>query len=133
MASFVMAFGIATTIIAMQAGFRQIDLARGTTLAAQIIQSEMERVRMLSWTTVSALPASETFDGATYFSSNPEIAGKYSITRTLTADATRPADVKFINLSVTWTSYDGRSHTRSSSSKYVKNGLYDYYYTLARP
>lgn len=148
MSSFVMAFGIATSIIAMQTGFKSIDLARGTTMASQIIQSEMERLRMLSWTgmttlstatdSVAPIPAGspagvEMFDGATYFSANPAIAGKYTITRTVTPDATRPSDVLNITVAVTWTGYDNRSHTRSFRSMYAKNGLYDYYYTLAKP
>ena len=148
MSSFVMAFGIATSIIAMQTGFKSIDLARGTTLSSQIIQSEMERLRMMSWTTMTALntatdtvapfptgsPAGiEMFDGATYFSSNPGIAGKYTITRTVEADSTRPSDVYNITISVAWVGYDNRRHTRSFRSMYAKNGLYDYYYTLARP
>ena len=148
MSSFVMAFGIATSIIAMQTGFKSIDLARGTTLASQIIQSEMERVRMLSWTTVTALstatdtvapfptgsPAGiEMFDGATYFSSNPAIAGKYTITRTVEPDSTRPTEVMNLTVQVSWLGYDNRAHTRSFRSMYAKNGLYDYYYTLAQP
>lgn len=148
MSAFVMAFGIATSIIAMQTGFKSIDLARGTTLASQIIQSEMERLRMMSWTAMTNLstatdtadpipsgaPAGvEMFDGATYFSSNPDIAGKYTVTRTIRADGSRPSDVYFINISVTWRGYDNRPHTRSFRSMYAKNGLYDYYYTNARP
>lgn len=146
MASFVMAFGLATSIIAMQSGFKTIDVARGTTLASQILQSEMERLRLMSWTSINALsttvdttapypagsPAGvEMFDGATYFSSNPDIAGKFTITRSVTADSTRPGDVLYITISVTWSSIDGRSHTRSFQSMYSKDGLYDYYYTLA--
>lgn len=140
MAAFVMAFGIATSIIAMQMGFKSVDVARGTTLASQILQSEMERLRMMAWSNTTAavdsiteLPASETFDGSTYFSSNPAVANRYRITRTMTPDPTRPDDVVHITISVTWTSFDGRAHRRSFQSIYAKNGLYDYYYTLATP
>jgi Tfp pilus assembly protein PilV len=148
MASFVMAFGIATSIVAMQSGFRTIDVARGTTLASQILQSEMERLRLMSWSSILALstatdttppyppgsPAGvEMFDGAAFFSSSAAVAGKYTITRTVTADSTRPDEVMNITLSVRWQGYDGRWHTRSFRSMYAKNGLYDYYYTLARP
>jgi Tfp pilus assembly protein PilV len=132
MATFVMAFGIATSIIAMQSGYKQIDLARGTTIAAQIIQSEMERIRMMSWTTVNALAASESFDGSTYFSANPDVAGKYTITRTNVANATN-AEIRDLTVSVRWQTYDGRWHTRSFTAIYAKNGLYDYYYTIAHP
>src|SRR5688572_6273864 len=49
MATFVMAFGIATSIIALQMGFRAIDVARDQTLASQIMQSEIERLRLWPW------------------------------------------------------------------------------------
>ncbi|OIQ95012.1 hypothetical protein GALL_230260 [mine drainage metagenome] len=133
MASFVLALGIATSIVAMQWGFRSLDLARGTTLASQIMQSEIERLRLMNWSTLNALPATETFDGATYFSTAPGIAGKFTVTRTITPDPARSTSVDFITVSVTWKTYDGRSHTRSFKTEYMKDGLYDYYYTLARP
>lgn len=142
MASFVMLLGIASAIIAMQSGFKQIDVARGTTLASQIIQSEMERLRMMPWNktipasvvdSISELPASETFDGATYFSNHADLIGKYTITRTVADDSTRPGKVRNITLSVRWQSYDNRWHQRSFTAIYAKNGLYDYYYTVAHP
>ena len=133
MASFIMAFGIATSIIAMQSGYRHIDLARGTTLASQIIQSEMERLRMMSWTMINALPANETFDGAAFFSGHANIEGVYTITRTVTDDSTRPGEIKNINISVRWRTYDLRWHQRSFNAIYARNGLYDYYYTVAHP
>jgi Tfp pilus assembly protein PilV len=146
MAAFVMAFGITSSIMAMQFGFKTVDVARGTTLASQILQSEMERLRMKSWTSISAMatatdtvapvptgsPAGvEKFDGATYFSTLSEIAGKYMITRTVSADSTRPTEMMNITVSVQWTDAMGMSHTRSFRSNYAKNGLYDYLYTLA--
>jgi len=133
MATFVMAFGIASSIIAMQAGFKQIDLARGTTIAAQVLQSEMERLRMMSWTMISALPETESFDGSIYFSANPEVAGRYTITRKVTANADEPADIKDLTVVVRWQGYDGRWHERSFTAIYARNGLYDYFYTIAHP
>jgi Tfp pilus assembly protein PilV len=133
MATFIMALGIATSIIAMQSGFRHLDLARGSTLASQILQSEMERIRLMSWGGVTALAATETFDGGTYFSNSADVVGRYSVTRTRTADSGRPSDVMHLNIAVTWKTYDGRPHTRSFNSIYSRNGLYDYYYTVAHP
>ncbi len=135
MATFVMAFGIATSLIAMQAGYKQIDLARSTTIASQVIQSEMERLRMMSWTGITALQSSnptQTFDGATYFSSSAKVAGDFTMTRTI-ADNAAHSDIKDITVSVTWKGYDGRSHARSFTMIYAQNGLYDYYYTIAHP
>ncbi len=139
MASFVMAMGIATSIIAMQSGFKQIEVARGNTLASQIIQSEMERLRLMPWNNTSTiaidsiceLPQSEAVDLASMFSSSSALAAHFTVTRTVVNDSTRPADVKNITITVQWTTYDGIRHTRSFPSIYVKNGLYDYYYTLA--
>jgi hypothetical protein len=125
-----MAFGIATSIVAMQCGFRAIDVARGNTLASQIMQSEIERLRLKSWADINALPASEAVDVSAMFSANPAIAARFSITRTVTADSSRPDDVKYITLGVSWRSADGLAHRRSFRTMYAKNGLYDYYYTL---
>src|SRR6478736_4188595 len=83
MAAGVLALVLATSIITLQAGFRTLDVARGTTLASQILQSEMERLRMKSWADLNAMPASQSFDGSTYFSTNPDVAGKFTITRTI--------------------------------------------------
>lgn len=133
MASFVMIFGLCSSILAMQTGFRSVDLARGTTIASQILQSEIERIRMFNWTAVNALPATETINLADNFSTNPALVNKFQVVRTTSADSTRPTEVKNIKVTVTWTSYDGLTHTRSLTSIYAKNGLYDYYYSIFRP
>jgi Tfp pilus assembly protein PilV len=133
MATFVLALGIGTSVIALQTGFRHLDVARGTTIAAQIMQSEMERIRMMSFTGVLALPLTHSFDGALNFTASSRVSGKYTVTRTRTPDSARPTEVMNIGISVAWNSYDGRSHIRSFNSIYTKNGLYDYYYTIAHP
>lgn len=139
MASFVMAFGIATTIIAMQAGFKMIDVARGTTLASQVAQSEMERIRMMSWTAIKALPEKQQADLTTTFTTDPDLASKFTMTRiALDIDDTKDpktgeATQREITLIVSWRSSTGSSHTRTFTTIYSMNGLYDYYYTLARP
>jgi hypothetical protein len=133
LASFVLALGIATSIIALQSGFKFIDVARDTTLASQILQSEIERLRMMSWGTVVALPSSEKVDLSTMFTSDANLANRFTVVREIAKGPSRENDVRLITLRVTWTSLDGRSHTRSFLAKYIKNGLYDYYYTVARP
>ena len=139
MASFVMAFGIATTIIAMQAGYKMIDVARGTTLASQVAQSEMERIRMMSWAQIKALPEKQAADLTTTFTTDPDLASKFTMTRlALDIDDTKDpstgeATQREITLIVSWRSSTGSSHTRTFTTIYSSNGLYDYYYTLARP
>jgi len=130
-----MIFGITSSIMAMQSGFRQVDLARRTTVASQILQSQLEDIRMKNWATIYALPASATkyVDNQGVVTTTVPTNTQYTITTTATDDSTRPTEVKSIKIIVTWTSYDGISHTRSFSSIYAKNGLYDYYYTIAHP
>ncbi len=136
MASCVMAFAITTSITVMQAGFTTIDVARGNTLASQILQSEIERIRLMSWSAVTdpdKMMGEHKVDLKEVFASNSALASKYTMVRTVKDDSTRPGEGVDIYLTVNWKSYDGRSHTRSFQTKYVKNGLYDYYYSLAGP
>ncbi len=136
MATAVMSMGIATTIIAMQQGFKYLDVARGTTLASQILQSEIERIRMMSWTAVtdpSTMLGSRQVDISSMFSSDTAITSKFTVRRHISLDGSRPSDVANIFIRVSWKNYDGRSQDRSFQTKYIKNGLYDFYYTLANP
>lgn len=145
-ATFVMVFGIASAIIVLQSGFKALDTARSTTLASQIIQSEMERIRLLPWDT-STLDSSgnlkpaivrivekEQIDPATLFpigSVSTQIS-RFTIVRTCEDVSGRVGEMKTITLYVTWRGIDGITHTRSSSTQYSKNGIYDYYYTKAK-
>ena len=139
MAAFIMALGIGSSVVTMQSGFKSINVARDTTIASQILQSEMERLRLMAWNNTSTtavdsiceLPATETVNLSSMFSSNSAFTSKFTLTRTVAADEARPNDVRYITLSVSWKTLDGRSQSRSFKSMYAKNGLYDYYYTVA--
>lgn len=139
-ATFVMLFSISSAILVMQSGFRTLDTARKTTLASQIMQSEMERMRMLSWSRVQALiPTSPaTIDIATIFPQNTAAERKILDQMKLAFTATRTAgylagssdEIIEIGITITWKGIDGTRHERTSSTRYCKNGLYNYYYTL---
>lgn len=139
LAATVMALGISSSMIAMQTGFKALDVARDTTLASQILQSEMERIRLMAWSntattaidSITELPASEEVSLAAMFSSSTALAEKFRVVRTVEPGSYRTEYVRYITISVTWRSFDGRTHTRSFRSMYAKNGLYDYYYTKA--
>jgi len=136
MASCVMALALTTSIAVMQSGFISLDTARGNTLASQVLQSEIERIRLMSWakvTDATTMMGEHKVDLKEVFDTNNELAGKFTLVRTVKDDDTRPGEAVDIYLQVFWKSYDGRAHQRSFQTKYVKNGLYDYYYTLAGP
>lgn len=136
MAVIVMAFAMTTSITTLQRGFLALDTARNITIAGQIMQSELEKMRLLPWATVDAYPASATavpydadhpeyFNIDRAFTSNTFIGNRFTLTRTVTLVKT---GLKQITMSVSWTSYDGRVLTRSYSTYYGQNGLYDYFY-----
>lgn len=135
-ASFVMLFAISSSIIVMQSGFKALDTARKTTLAAQIMQSEMERIRMLSWTSVSNETAGP-IDLAKIFPQNTEVEKQiltqmqsvFTAERTVTLLSAYADEIVEIGVSIRWKGIDGVSHERSSNTRYCKDGLYAYYYT----
>lgn len=130
MATFVMLFGISTSLVTMQRGFDSIDTARNITLAAQIMQSEMERIRLLNW---ASLPATDgNVDLTAFFTGNPTLASRFSLARTVDDVAGKVGEMKTITLVVSWTGVTGSPHQRRFVTRYAKDGLYDYYYTIAR-
>lgn len=139
-AATVMVIAITGSILVLQSGFKALDNARKTTLAAQIIQSEMERIRMLSWSRVEDLrtkPAdielSDIFPQTTVAERKVlgQMKSTFKATRTLTPLADFDNEIVEITVTVSWTGIDGIAHNRSTSTRYAKNGLYTYYYTLA--
>ncbi|HKB90803.1 MAG TPA: type II secretion system protein [Opitutaceae bacterium] len=132
MAVIIMAFAISSSIPALQRGFLAIDVARNTTIGGQILQSMIEDIRLLNWSQVSALPASQavaidsSFTG--YNVKAAALLSHFSCTRTVT-DVSGLTNVKSIVLTVTWTGYDNRAHSLNYNTYYAKNGISDYFYT----
>lgn len=129
-AAIVLAFAITTSITTMQRGFAMLDTSRNISQAHQIIQTEIEKVRMNSWTVVNAYTSTATtIPIDTIYSSNAGIGSRYTLTRTCT-DVTGYglSGMKLITFTISWKNYDGRRLSRSMSIYYGQNGLYDYYY-----
>lgn len=136
-AAVVLVFGIATSIVTIQAGYRTMDDARNLTIASQVLQSELERLRLLPWSSdtggesITGLPASASVDLASSFTTNPQIAASFTLVRTVAATSGRETTMRDIILTVSWTGIYGVSHSRTFTTRYCRNGLYDYYYTVA--
>ena len=139
----VLALGIATSLTTLQIGLRAVDTARNMTLAGQIMQSEMEILRLQNWAQIVALQAAQPdagtaapIDPTTTITSGTAtaldstlttIAGRFTCTR-LIADITGRTNIKAITLRVTWNGVDGRTHEARYQTRYAKNGLSDYFY-----
>lgn len=131
-ASFVMILSIGSCILALQSGLRTIDNGRRLTLAAQVMQSQTENIRLMSWTTVQALASNVTVVSIdSVFAADTSYAKDFSMTMQCVPVTGRETTMREITLVVTWVSAFGQRHTRTFITRYCKDGLYDYYYTLA--
>ena len=122
-ASIVLVFGIVTAVTTSQRGLQALDTARNLTTASQIMQSEMERIRLLSWTQLQALQQSGNTAVTLVAGAD---TGRFTCTREITDSKT---DMKQITLTANWRGYDGREHTARLITRYGKSGLNDYFYT----
>lgn len=143
-ATLVLAFAIATSITTLAVGFRQLDTARNTTLAGQVLQSLVEDVRLMPYSTtggvtgISALPTSlegpvGTFDSTNSFTSlgtqASAMLSRFTVKRTIAGPSvTGQAGMYKITFEAQWSGIDGKSHTVKYTTYYAQNGLYDYYY-----
>ena len=132
MATAVMAMALSTTVVALQCGFNHLDTARTSTAASQMIQSEMERLRLMNWAGITALPAQEEVNVTSVHSSASIAGGRLTIYRNVSDAAGRGSNMKEISLTAQWTSIDGQVHSRIFHMRYARNGLFDYYYNHAQ-
>ena len=147
MAAFVLVTILLGTLTGLLQGFAMLDTARNTTLAAQIIESQIEDLRLQPWATIIDLSnAPETVDVAAAIGSNPSLstaekaalAQRFSITRRFTdaagrTDADGASTFKRVTFSISWRDYNNRSHTRSYETYLGRYGLSDYFAATHNP
>jgi hypothetical protein len=118
---------------------RMIDTARYTTLAGQILQSQMEKIRMLNWAQLT----DPTYGPINFSTFTPDVTsvatahinnftaagmpGRFAQTITTPASPFN-TQMKIITLTATWKGMDGRLHSLSYTTRYVQNGLSDFFY-----
>lgn len=118
MAATILLLGIVGMMHAITSGTEMLDTSRKQTLAGQIIQNEIERVRLLKWSEVSSLSANPTtVTLAGVFIAQDK---SFSCERTV-ADVKN--DLRKLTFTVTWKSNTHRVHTRTGETYIGKNGL----------
>ncbi|MBC7369105.1 MAG: hypothetical protein H7343_20230 [Undibacterium sp.] len=150
MASLILVVGFIGIIQAVTIGSQMIDTAQKQQCAIQLIDSEVEKLRSSSWTTVANLPSSASisvdYDGsvsgdltrfgltnftATTIDDNSALLGMakgftlgYTVSYVRPVSATS-ATVTFIKIiyMVTWASNTNRSYSRSAEMYFGPNGL----------
>lgn len=139
-AASVMVLTLTSSLLVVQQGMRALDTARYTTLAGQILQSQMEKLRLLTWTQLtnatSGPVAFSTFTPDLTATATSQIqrftadgvAGKCSQS---IVDAPSPfnATMKVITLTAEWKGIDGTPHKLSYITHYGKSGISDFFYT----
>jgi type II secretory pathway pseudopilin PulG len=133
-AAFVLVFAIASSIVAMRSGFRSMDLARGLTLASQVLQSEIESIRLKSWDEISDTTTYRNYDPTSpQYIVFPDTGSGLEIKRRgITVEyrfSPISNDRREITMVATWSTRDGMKHTRSTKTVYCKDGLNDYFAT----
>ena len=133
MATVILVVGFIGLIEALVIGSGMMDNARRQTLAAQILNHEVEKLRLASWTTISALPtASTAVTIDSQFSTAIAASGAtFTLTRT-TADVVA-GSLREATFTITWVVNTSRrdssgnlltfTYTRSNSAYYGKYGL----------
>ncbi len=129
MAVLVLGTVVAATFSALRVGFTSIQLARDNTLAGQILQSEMENLRMMSWSDLQTLAEEEEFAIGDQFDAGP--TERFRTNRLVHSDAIRPGMMD-LELHIEWTSTTGAEHRRVYRTRFSQEGLNDYYYVVAR-
>ena len=114
---------IAGGLVGVSRGFDLIGLSRHHTRVSQILQSEFERLRTLSWVEFQELPQQAEVDIQTEFSTSAYDA--YAVVREIIVEE---SDLARVELSVTYTNQNQRVVTVKSQTFFTKGGVNDYYY-----
>ncbi|HTL68125.1 MAG TPA: hypothetical protein VL200_10725 [Lacunisphaera sp.] len=126
-AALVMALVLSTSVTTLQRAFISLQNARDLNIASQMLQSEMEKMRLADWSTVSSYPtAATTLPLDSTFTANPFVGSRFVLSRTVTDPKT---DTRIITLRIDWQGADNRPLFRRLAMRYSRNGLYDYFYS----
>ncbi|MEX0323666.1 MAG: prepilin-type N-terminal cleavage/methylation domain-containing protein [Puniceicoccaceae bacterium] len=107
-------------------GMRILEESRQEVRATQIIQSELEAMRTMTWNDIGALNTS------TYVTPEGEFIAQYaSEFRVYRYIQTINTTQKRVTLWVWWTNTNNQSSYRRFTTIFTKNGLNDYYYREA--
>ncbi len=152
LAATVLALTLVGMIQVVESGSEMLDLSRKQTIAAQILHSEIDELRLQSWPTVAGYSASGSPLGngypsgpttlnssndpafATFVAQYPQVANIFTLTRTVacvqpaqtnqnpTAYSSTPLLLQ-VTFTISWTGVTGHKYTRATSTYVGYNGL----------
>jgi hypothetical protein len=138
-AAAVMALSISSSLLVMSRGFSTLNSARCISYASQIMQSELEKMRLTSWGDGTAGAGSGTTGVSAYattlttipidasFINTGDVGSRMTLTRIAANAPGHTTGMIAVTLRITWTTYDQRTLSRSYTTYYGQNGLYDFF------
>lgn len=144
MAAAVMALSISTSILVMGRGFSSLDSARCISYASQIMQSELEKMRLTQWgdgvagagsgttgvsfyKTIAQAPNGESLPIDPSFANAGDVGSRMSLTRIAANAPGHTTGMIQVTLTITWTTSDRHTLSRSYVTYYGQGGLYDFF------
>lgn len=122
-ASCVLMLGISGALVTLQRSLDSIAQARQLDVASQLMQTELERLRLLNWSQLQALQDSGQRQIAT------PAEGDYARFTCERQIRDLRDGMKEITLVASWGGRDGRAHNARLVTRYSRSGLNDYFYT----
>ena len=122
-ASCVLVLGISGALVTLQRSLDSIAQARQLDAASQLMQTELERIRLLNWSQLQTLQTS----GATKV--DAPSTGDFSRFTCERQIRDLREGMKEITLIASWGGLDGRAHSARLITRYSRSGLNDYFYT----
>lgn len=130
-AAFVLVTALGSSLLLLSRGFEMVDTARNAVLAGQIMQSEIEKIRLRNWAAISAMVEHNggTFEiFAAQDSTWSEVAARFD---PLEGHASYvpgfDTSLVRIELTASWLARGNRVHTRKYETLFAKDGINDYY------
>lgn len=122
-ASCVLMLGLGGTVMTVKTSLDTISHARHLGAASQIMQSELERLRLRSWSQLQAIQ-----DSADHSVAIDTIPSGSKLTCLREIRDLRDG-LKEITVETRWGGLNGHAHTARLVTRYARNGLNDYFYT----
>ncbi|MEZ7843324.1 MAG: prepilin-type N-terminal cleavage/methylation domain-containing protein [Opitutales bacterium] len=115
---------IAGGLVGVSRGFELIDTTRNYTRSSQVLQSELELLRTLPWSTFSQLSDSELTEKF-----QEQIVAQFGADSYVGAVATEltGGDLMQVVVTVEWSARKGRVHTLNYVTFFTDGGVNDYY------
>ncbi len=123
LATTVLMVGISGALVTLQRSLVSIAQARQLDVASQLMQTELERLRILNWNQLESLQKTGVI--AVAVPSGGDFA-RFSCERRI---RDLREGMKEITLVAAWGGLDGRAHSASLVTRYSRSGLNDYFYT----